>query len=128
MSLISAVKSLNIKEIELCECRYYKTHGTCWHIDPSLKKSVKSKPVGINGDKTLDKFIQSPTPKTQPSCETTSHKFVGSSPKDKALKFLESLRSQGIPSELKEEDSRFYVFFQKQGWKGNTYSYVKIFS
>jgi len=136
MNLISTLSALNIKGIKLCECRYYKTHGTCWHIDSSLK-NVKSKSVGVNGNKTLDKFIQSPTPKTQSSpdlstcyaqAEKTSHKFVGSPPRDKALLFQEYLRSQGIPSELIEEGSTFAVFYQKAGWKGYTYSYVKIFS
>ena len=127
MNLISTLSALNIKGIKLCECRYYKTHGTCWHIDSSLK-NVKSKSVGVNGNKTLDKFIQSPTPQTQPSPEKTSHKFMGSSPRDKALLFQEYLRSQGIPSELREEGNTFAVFYQKAGWKGYTYSYVKIFS
>ena len=136
MNLISTLSALNIKGIKLCECKYYRTHGTCWHIDPGLKKhvlersegSVKGEQVGVNGNKTLDKFIQSPTPQTQPSPEETSHKFMGSSPRDKALLFQEYLRSQGIPSELREEGNTFAVFYQKAGWKGYTYSYVKIFS
>jgi hypothetical protein len=126
MNPISTLSALNIKGIKLCECRYYQTHGTCWHIDPGPKREGKE--LRLERSETLDKLTQSPTPKTQPSSENTSHKFMGLSPRDKALKFLESLRSKGIQSELKEEDSRFYVFFQKQGWKGNTYSYVKIFS
>jgi hypothetical protein len=82
----------------------------------------------VNGNETLDKLTQSPTPQTQPFPEKTSHKFMGSSPRDKALLFQEYLRSQGIPSELREEGNTFAVFYQKAGWKGYTYSYVKIFS
>lgn len=126
MNLISTLSALNIKGIKLCECKYYRTHGTCWHIDPGPKREGKE--LRVERNETLDKLTQSPTPKTQPSPEKTSHKFMGSSPRDKALLFQEYLRSQGIPSELREEGNTFAVFYQKAGWKGYTYSYVKIFS
>jgi len=119
MNLISTLSALNIKGIKLCECKYYRTHGTCWHIDPGPKR--ESKELRVERNETLDKLTQSPTTQTQPSRKETS-------PRDKALKFLESLRSQGIQSELKEEGNTFAVFYQKAGWKGYTYSYVKIFS
>lgn len=138
MSIISAVKSLNIKGIELCECKYYRTQGTCWHIDPSVKKSVKGESGKVNGNKTLDKFIQSPKsePPSSPKFGNQDYRIRDSltsnaetrTPRDKALLFQKYLRSQGIQSELREESNTFAVFYQKAGWKGYTYSYVKIFS
>ena len=94
--------------IALCECPHYLISGTCQHISPQSNTHRR---------------YESENHKQTPRSNLVAH----SSLKDDALEFQEFLKSQGIPSELREEDKTFAVFFKKKGYKGNTYSYVKLF-
>ena len=94
--------------IVLCECAQYQALGTCQHIGPQSNSHRRY--VSGNHKQT-----------------SRSGLVAHSSLKDDALEFQEFLKSQGIPSELRKEGKTFAVFFKKKGYKGNTYSYVKLF-
>jgi hypothetical protein len=94
------------KGIMLCECAQYQVSGTCQHISPESNSHRRS---------------ESGNEKQTPSL------VAHSSLKDDALEFQEFLKSQGTSSELRKEGKTFAVFFKKKGYKGYTYSYVKLF-
>jgi hypothetical protein len=94
--------------IALCECAQYQVSGTCQHISPQSNTHWR---------------YESGNQKQTPESGSVAH----SSLKDDALEFQEFLKSQGIPSELRKEGKTFAVFFKNKGYKGNTYSYVKLF-
>jgi hypothetical protein len=112
------------KGIVLCECSQYQSSGTCRHINPKANQHP-----GSGNPKQ--------TPKPNLVVHSTSFDKAQDGPKGKALRFQELLKSQGIESELKVSSNNFFqqgssdtymVFYRKKGWKGYTYSYVKIFS
>lgn len=94
--------------IVLCECTQYQVSGTCKHISPES-----------NTHRRYESGNQKQTPR--------SSLLAHSSPKDNTLQFQEFLNSHGISSELRKEGKTFAVFFKKKGYKGYTYSYVKLF-
>ena len=94
--------------IVLCECTQYQVLGTCQHIGPESNTHRRSE--SGNQKQTF-----------------RSSRVAHSSLKDDALEFQEFLKSQGISSELRKEGKTFAVFFKKKGYKGYTYSYVKLF-
>jgi len=94
--------------IVLCECPHYQVSGTCEHMSPESNTNRRS---------------GSGNQKQTPESGSVAH----SSLNDEALEFQEFLKSQGIPSELRQEGKAFAVLFKKKGYKGYTYSYVKLF-
>lgn len=94
--------------IVLCECAQYQASGTCKHISPESDTHRRS-----------ESGSQKQT--------FRSSRVVHSSIKDDALEFQAFLKSQGISSELREERKTLAVLFKKKGYKGYTYSYVKLF-
>jgi hypothetical protein len=93
--------------IVLCECAPYQVLGTCQHISPQSNSHRR---------------YESGNHK-----QTSRSSLVAHSSLKDALEFQEFLKSQGIPSELRKEGKTFAVFFKKKGYKGYTYSYVKLF-